>query len=225
MRLAYVCADPGFPVFGHTGCSVHVQEVLRALSKRGIQIVLFATHLGGDPSTDLETLRVIPLPKPSQAERVAREQQALAANLDLHRALMQHGPFDVVYERYSLWSFSGMEYARAGGTPALLEVNAPLLEEHALCRGLADRASAERIAEWVFRDATALIAVSEEVKAYLERFPTTRGRVHVVPNGVDPERFHSHLPPHHTWDAVAQRLLHLARLNSGHSGDAVEKSR
>lgn len=225
MWLAYICADPGVPVFGHTGCSVHVQAVLRALSERGVQIVLFATHLGGDPSAGLETLRVIPLPKPSQAERVAREQQALAANRDLHRALMQHGPFDAVYERYSLWSFSGMEYARARGIPALLEVNGPLLEEHALHRGLADRASAERVAEWVFRDATVLLAVSEEVKAYLERFPTTQGRIHVVPNSMDPARFPPHLPPTHTSDAVAQRVLDLARLNLRQPGYGVEESR
>ena len=31
MRLAYVCADPGVPVFGAKGASVHVQGVLGAL--------------------------------------------------------------------------------------------------------------------------------------------------------------------------------------------------
>ena len=33
IRVAYVCADPGVPVFGRKGCSIHVQEVLRALLK------------------------------------------------------------------------------------------------------------------------------------------------------------------------------------------------
>lgn len=31
MRIAYICADPGIPVFGQKGCSIHVQEVIRAL--------------------------------------------------------------------------------------------------------------------------------------------------------------------------------------------------
>ena len=33
MRLAYVCGDPGVPVWGTKGCSVHVQEVIRALRR------------------------------------------------------------------------------------------------------------------------------------------------------------------------------------------------
>jgi hypothetical protein len=56
------------------------------------------------------------------------------------------GPFDLVYERYSLWSFAAMEYAKAIGVPGLLEVNAPLIEEQAKYRGLVDRAGAERAA-------------------------------------------------------------------------------
>src|SRR5262249_11169513 len=47
----------------------------------------------------------------------------------------------------------------------------------------------ESVARSVFRDATVLIAVSKEVADYLEGFPSARGRVRVIPNGVDPERF------------------------------------
>jgi glycosyltransferase involved in cell wall biosynthesis len=100
-----------------------------------------------------------------------------------------------VYERYSLWSFAGMEYARDTGVPGLLEVNAPLVEEQAAYRGLCDRAAAEQVAERVFAAAGALAAVSREVAAYLERFPAARGRVHVVPNGVDTDRFPPDLAP------------------------------
>ena len=82
-----------------------------------------------------------------------------------------------------------METARAWDVPGLLEVNAPLIEEQAEHRGLVNRAGAERIAQRVFAAATALIAVSQEVAAYLGRQPTVRGRIHVIPNGVDPSRF------------------------------------
>jgi glycosyltransferase involved in cell wall biosynthesis len=70
-----------------------------------------------------------------------------------------------------------------------------LIEEQAEHRGLADRAGAERVAERVFGAATALLAVSEEVAAYLGRYPATGGRTHVVPNGVNPERFPADLEP------------------------------
>src|SRR2546428_386402 len=88
-----------------------------------------------------------------------------------------------------------MEYARAAGTPGLLEVNAPLIEEQAVHRGLRDTRGAAQVATRVFQAATALVAVSTEVAAWLERRPSARGRVHVLPNGVDPERFRPDVPP------------------------------
>jgi glycosyltransferase involved in cell wall biosynthesis len=119
----------------------------------------------------------------------AREQTALAANGPVRAALERAGPFDLVYERYALWSFAGMEHARAAGVPGLLEVNAPLIEEQAEYRTLVDRLGAEEVARRVFRAATVLLAVSAEVASYLGGYHQARGRIHVVPNGVNPERF------------------------------------
>lgn len=195
MRIAYVCADPGVPVLGQKGCSIHVQEVIRAWQRQGIQVDLFATRWDGDPPPDLEAIRIHSLPKIPKGDCAEREQQALSANLDLRQVLEREGPFDLVYERYSLWSFTALEYAQAEGVPGLLEVNAPLIEEQASHRGLVDRAGAERVAERVFGAATAIAAVSEEVKAYLLGYPGTRDRVHVVANGVNPERFSPELAP------------------------------
>lgn len=31
MRIAYICMDPGIPVFGTKGASVHIQEVIREM--------------------------------------------------------------------------------------------------------------------------------------------------------------------------------------------------
>ena len=44
MRLAYVCADRGVPVFGRKGASVHAQEVLRALG-RHVRVDVFYSRL------------------------------------------------------------------------------------------------------------------------------------------------------------------------------------
>src|SRR5262249_49364347 len=43
--------------------------------------------------------------------------------------------------------------------------------------------------------AAVLLAVSDGVAAYLERYFETRGQVHVLPNGVDPARFPAGLRP------------------------------
>ena len=88
-----------------------------------------------------------------------------------------------------------MDFAQARGIPGLLEVNAPLIEEQSAHRQLIDRPSALRVAEHVFARASALIAVSHEVADYLERFPKARGRIHVLPNGVNPDRFRPEVRP------------------------------
>ncbi len=195
MRIAYVSADLGVPIFGRKGCSIHVQEVVRALKNRGADVEVFSANASGTPPIGLDDLRVHSLPRPPKGDLAAREQAALAANAALRAALAREPPYDLVYERYSLWSFAAMECARAANTPALLEVNAPLIEEQAEHRGLVDRAGAQRVAEQVFGAATVILAVSEEVAAYVAQFPGTRHKIQVVPNGVSPNRFSPGLAP------------------------------
>lgn len=187
-RLAYVCADPGIPVFGTKGAAVHVREVVRALRRRGVDVELFATRTGGPPPHDLTDVTVHPLPVASGA-LADREASARAANGPLFDALSAAGPFDIVYERYSLWSWAGMAWARASGAAGLLEVNAPLVDEQAHHRGLSDRAAAEAVAARVLGDATAVVAVSNGVAAWARRRVTDPGAVHVIANAVDPARF------------------------------------
>lgn len=195
MRVAYVCADRGVPVFGRKGCSIHVQEVVRALVKKGCEVDIFASRTGGDMPSDFENVRVHELPKIPKGESAVRERAALAANVELRAMLDGEGPFDMVYERHSLWSFAGMKHASENEIPGLLEVNAPLIEEQASHRDLIDHAGAVRAAERTFGKASHLLPVSNEVAEYLRGWPMARGRIHTVPNGVDAGRFPKSLAP------------------------------
>jgi glycosyltransferase involved in cell wall biosynthesis len=195
VRVAFICMDAGVPVFGTKGCSVHAQEIMRGLLQRGAQVDLYAAREGVHRPDDLAQIRTRWFCLPRDRPRAERERAALAANERLKEALSADGPFDLVYERYSLWSYAAIEYARRTGTPGLLEVNAPLVAEQMKTRGLVDRRAAEEIAERVFSAAHALLPVSSEVADYLERFPAARGRVHVVPNGVDARRVHPQVLP------------------------------
>ncbi|AFZ34477.1 glycosyl transferase group 1 [Stanieria cyanosphaera PCC 7437] len=194
MRIAYICADPGVPVFGQKGCSIHVQEILRSLLKLGHQVTLFAIRLGDHPPEDLAQIPVYRLPPIPKGEQSMREKVALAVNPDLQLELELAGSFDLIYERYSLWSFSGMEYARAKGIPGILEVNAPLIEEQAKHRGLIYCKSAEGVAQRVFTAASKIVAVSAPIKNYLTNYVSPE-KIHVIPNGVNCERFASPLLP------------------------------
>ncbi|MGH9166496.1 MAG: glycosyltransferase family 4 protein [Acidimicrobiia bacterium] len=225
-RIAYVCADPGVPVFGNKGASVHVQELTRALIGFGAEVEIFTPRLGGMPPAGLEGVRVHRLPEIAPADQALRERLALAVNGALKAALEDQGPFDLVYERYSLWSWVGMVWARHRQIPGLLEVNAPLIEEQTQHRRLVDRRAAERVATTVFQAAGVILAVSRGVADWVQRWPGIADRTHVVPNGVDPDRFHPDgrrpgeaftigfvgtLKPWHGTDTLVQAFGRLAR--------------
>ncbi len=192
-RIAYVSADLGVPIFGRKGCSIHAQEILTAFLRRGAEVTVFSPRLEGEPTPGLERLKLHPLALPPKGEPAAREQAALHLNAEVGSALASGGGFSFVYERYSLWSCAAMEFARCSGLPGLLEVNAPLIEEQARYRVLVDRAAAERVAERAFGATTALLAVSQEVAQWLAGFGAAQGKVHVVPNGIRPDRFPANL--------------------------------
>jgi ATP-binding cassette subfamily B protein len=221
MKIAYICADPGIPVFGRKGASIHVQEVVRALVRSGAQVTLFATRVDGDRPPGLESVQLHVLPPIGKADTAGREQAALAANENLHRALAATGPFDFIYERYSLWSYAGLEFAQVAGIPGLLEVNAPLIEEQAQHRSLAHQAEAVEVARRVFGAATALLAVSSEVADYLNRFPEATGRVHVLPNGVDPQRFDPSIAPARPHTPSSYTIGFVGSLKPWHGVDVL----
>ena len=190
MRIAYICADMGVPVFGRKGSSIHVQEIIRAFIRQGARVELFATRFDGGRPAGFDGVVIHRLPAPPKnSDGAARERAALEANRTLMDLLKREGSFDIVYERYSLWSYAGMEYARDIGMTGVLEVNAPLIEEQAQHRNLMDRMRAEQVAERVFGAAGILIAVSREIAAYLKHYPVVGKHVHIVPNGVNPDRF------------------------------------
>ena len=187
MRVAYVCCDPGVPVFGSKGCSVHVQEVIRALRRAGAEVEIYARRLGGVAPSDLQNLPCHELPTLSKGDLGERELAAIAMDAAVG-SLVAHGGFDLVYERYSLWSCGTQEGARRGGVPGILEVNAPLIEEQQRYRGIEHVDEAERIAVRAFSASRAVFAVSTPVADYV-RVLVPSANVEVVPNGVDVDRF------------------------------------
>jgi glycosyltransferase involved in cell wall biosynthesis len=189
VKVAYVCADSGIPVFGRKGCSIHVQEIIRSLLNKKAQVSLFTTRLGGEISPEFEPVKVYQLPSIPKIETAIREKIAYSINPDLEIELTLAQPFDFVYERYSLWSYSGMEYAQKNGIPGILEVNAPLILEQDQHRGLVNRSQAEEVAHKVFNSATYIIAVSQPIKDYVSQYVSDQEKIKVIPNGVNAQRF------------------------------------
>lgn len=181
MRIAYVTVDPGIPVFGTKGASVHIQEVVRELIRRGHDVTVHTTRAGRDIPDDLAGLEVIETridaDDPGARERAQQEVSARIA------ARIIAGGADLVYERYSLFSTALAEVAEATGAAGILEVNAPLIEEQRTHRVLVDEEAAAKALARQVAAATATVAVSDPVRDWV-RERTGSESVHTVPNGV-----------------------------------------
>lgn len=194
MRIAYIAADRGVPVFGSKGASIHIQEMIRAYARLGHDVRCLAARRGeaGD----------LPVEEIAQAshgqDRAAKERAAMAqADAIAARLAEMHAerPFDLIYERYSLWSAAGVRAARRLGVPVVMEINAPLLEEQRAFRNLVCEAEAGAIEREVLQGASAFAAVSGQVADWLVEKGAPAARVHVVGNAVDTRRFHPSVAP------------------------------
>lgn len=208
MRIAYLCADGGIPVFGDKGGSVHVRAMVRAFARLGHDVTVLCAE-SGDGAPDFPVTAFGPH-FPPETDRAAKERRlmAIADRIESH-LLASHArrPFDMIYERYGLWSAAGIRAARRLGLPAVVEVNAPLVQEQAAFRNFALRPEAEAIEAEVFASATALAVVSAELVGYVTARGADPARVHVIGNKVDTARFHPGIPPAHLPSIPAGRFV------------------
>lgn len=212
MKILYLNFDHGIPVLGDKGASVHVREFVRAAAVLGHEVLLVCARLGdGNPPPPAELLELPEDRSIGAIETVARE---LGVNLNARdaktasrevgkiaydraiarrvlRALQLRGfTPDFLYERHALFSTAGVHIAAALGRPRILEVNAPLIAEQKRFRDLCLESTARHLETTSFGTATAIIAVSDTVKSYVEEHaPECAGRIQVIANGVDIARF------------------------------------
>ena len=193
MRIAYVLLDPGIGVFGTKGASVHVQEVVRTFRTLGHEVSVFCTRTDDDVPSDLADLDVTRLEVPrgldrSQREIVLLRLSDMLADLVTDTVAASGQGFDLVYERYSLFSTAGARISQRLDVPLIMEVNAPLLEEQRTHRGLVHAEHAARATAASFAGAARIVCVSELVADWVRTDYPGLGDVSVVPNGVNTER-------------------------------------
>lgn len=212
MNILYLCADLGIPVLGRKGASVHVRELVAAFGRAGHSVLVAGSLLCKSPweePAELEArlLHIPPTPEttaafyalkefndtlgvedslPGEMRRILYNQEVLA---QLVRRFDNHRP-DFIYERASLYSTAGIQLARALDRPLILELNSPLAVEQATYRTTGLGELAAKAESWILSRADAVVAVSSSLREYAISLGAAPDRVHVVPNGVNPELFH-----------------------------------
>ena len=216
MRVAYVCTDPGVPIFGRKGGSIHVREVVRALRARGADVEIIARRLGGQAPADLASVPVHRVSSLKGTRGLERERLLIDSNSEVREALRER-VYDFVYERQTLFATAGMEHAKESGVPGLLEVNAPLIDEQQQYRELALIREAREAARVAFESASAILAVSDPLAGRLAETPgVTRDRLHVVPNGVDTDRLSPDVYPAMPLESREIRIGFVGSLRDWH---------
>lgn len=207
MRIAYLSADYGIPVLGGKGASIHVQALIDAFDQLGHEVHLLCACLGSEQNPiRARVVEIQPRWQSGQNKQVDsaacsrswKEQHGLEIARELERvAIERHSsaPFGMIYERCSLWSKAGVRAARSISVPCIIEVNAPLLVEQSTYRELIASEVASHIEAEVFVSADGIVAVSDAVREYCVSRGAHRRRVHVMPNGVDIDRFRPDIPP------------------------------
>lgn len=191
MRIAYVCVDPGIPVFGTKGASVHIQEIIREMRNHGHHVSVHALKLGKHIPADLSDLPVHIYPV-SASDPTQREEEQIEASHAIADAIRNEHP-DMIYERYSLFSTvldtSAHHSQHTSACVRILEVNAPLIEEQARHRILVNEEKAWKALNTQVRAAHATICVSEPVTEWV-RSHVDVPTIHTVANGVNTTRIH-----------------------------------
>jgi glycosyltransferase involved in cell wall biosynthesis len=189
MRLLYLCCDPGIPILGHKGASVHMRELATALSDLGAEVAIASPRT--EPAGDVlaSPVRLLRLPRvtpdvPESELRLALEAQRVRV-LEAARSFSA----EAIYERYSLLGGAGIAAATTLGIPHVLEVNAPLREEALRFRTLWHPHLAAEIERQVFCGTHRILAVSQALRRWLEEEAVESERIEVVPNAVAPARF------------------------------------
>lgn len=211
MKILYLCPDLGIPVLGRKGASVHVRELVGAFARAGHRVTLAAQTLLKTPADEpakvnARVIHVQPDPAAKAAaqslkefnERLAVENplpgevRRLLYNQSLYRELkrrfLKHKP-DFVYERASLYATAGVRLAEKFRVPHLVELNAPLALEQAAYRATGFGELAAQAERWTLTQADAVIVVSTELRKHVLSLGVQPDKIHVMPNGVNPELF------------------------------------
>ncbi len=211
MRIAYLSADRGIVVTGCNGASTHIREFVNALAAKGAEVKILSARADGDSSraplaceligvdTDpvLRRLRQRTAHVAGTASAIgtqASEIHGLLLNqtvLEHLDALQRRWPIDLVFERYSLWSVAGFQFARRNHIPCFVEVNAPLTAQQEDYRTLSNAATARALEHTLLSSADRVIVPSRALAEYVSQQGCPSGRVRQIPCGVARELFAS----------------------------------
>lgn len=229
MKILCLCPDPGIPVLGHKGASVHVRELIGAFARAGHRVTLAAQTLIKTPIHEPARIRarIVHIPSGPAVETTERalkdfnrrfgiesslpgEVRRIAYNdvfyRELKRRFLKHKP-DFIYERASLYATAGVQLAAKLKVPHIVELNAPLTLEQSTYRATGMAELAKKVERWMLTRADAVLVVSTALAEHVRSLGISAKNIHIIPNGVNPELFCSNARQSITNDGDPRPIL------------------
>ncbi|MBV8665073.1 MAG: glycosyltransferase family 4 protein [Burkholderiaceae bacterium] len=176
------------------GQYVHIEEMIGALRELGHEVIVVAPPSGDDESFGSDGGLVARLKR--HLPQFFYELMELAYSLLVYRrlseAVKEHRP-DCLYERYNLFLPAGVWIKKRYGLPMLLEINSPIFEERARYDGIALKALARWSQQYAWRNADAVLPVTEVLANIVASYGVERSRISVIHNGINARHF-EHVP-------------------------------
>lgn len=194
LNILYILGDRGHDLTVNHGYRIHVLKILEHLEKKRHQP--FLIHINDkEYLPDFKNYLCIPhrympvihrfLPYTGFLDSLRILIQIIRLNRRMH--------FDVIHERYGLYSYGGILAAKLLKKPLLLEVNAPLVEEKQLFTEPLtsyQKLSATTSTKVCFKFSDRIVAVSNVLKEILvNNWHTAREKIRVIPNAFDSSLF------------------------------------
>jgi glycosyltransferase involved in cell wall biosynthesis len=204
MRLLYLSADPGIPILGGKGASVHVRALLAELAALGHDVIAASPRL--EPGINDLPLGVrgveIPAVRPRECATPAEVLAQAVLQTAAVEALARDAGIEAIYERYSLASFAGARASVTLGIPMVLEVNAPLRAEEERFRQLAHEGAAIQAELETFAAARRIFVISGSLAQWLTDNGVNATRVEVMENAPPARSFATKAPIDKSADVV-----------------------
>lgn len=195
LNILYVVGDCGLDLTINQGYRIHILKILEGLKKAEHEIYLITINDKKELKGFIDYLCIPHRYLRFKLHKIFPYFGFIDSIFIFFNILKLHKKkkFDVIHERYGLYSYGGAFAAKILKLPYILEVNAPIIEEkqlHTIPLRCAQKWAALLNSTYCLNQADRIIAVSTLLKNYMvNNWGIKASKIYILPNAADIESF------------------------------------
>ena len=173
------------------GYSIHISELIQAFKKIGNDVFTVIAGNSSQNNSNGKHQRTVADYVPRKLSETAHSIKDIIYDhrfyFQAKKTLLATSP-DVIYARYVAYHQSSVNLSKKYAVPIIVEVNA-FVSEREIYYGKRSRRFGRKIEQKIFKNADALVVVSNVLKKGLMKMGIPGSKIHVIPNAADSEKF------------------------------------